>query len=105
MPDTDKPVQSTTRDLRFNINDYARVRLTDATLALWRDEAERARAAYPTLPGAESIWPLTPPLDAGGYWRAQLWQIINLIGPECIAGGSAVEDCELVLEVRDGKQS
>ena len=83
-------------EVRFNINDYARVKLTPATLKLWKENAERMRATFPQM---AHLWPDEPRTDKDGYYRAQLWSIINLIGPECVAGGHAIDKSELILEM------
>ncbi len=85
-----------TTEVRFNINDYARVKLTPATLKLWKQNAQAMRKAFPKM---AHLWTDEPRTDKDGYYRDQLWVIINLIAPECVAGGQALENSELILEM------
>jgi len=85
--------------IHFNINGYARLRLSAGSLRRWREKAERTRAAYPDVLDRDEIWPLEPPVDADGRWRAQLWEIMAVIGPDCFLGGQPTEDGDLVMEI------
>lgn len=79
----------------FNINEYAKVKLTEVGLAAWRAHAEKRRAQ---LPGAEDIFPLEPKTDADGYWRAQAWEIIQFIGPHIAMGFLPPVETTILLE-------
>lgn len=95
-PEPGQPSNPAVEWVAFNINDYARVKFTAATLELWQRHALEMRAAFPKL---THLWPLHPPLDAEGFYRSQLWSIMHLVGPERIGGGSVFEDCLLYLEL------
>jgi hypothetical protein len=85
-----------TRLLRFNINEYVRVKFSPASLALWREHAEEMREYHPKM---AYLWPLEPPVDEEGYYRAQFWSVMHLVAPNLVAGGSAFEDCLIELEI------
>lgn len=60
--------------MEFNINNYVRVRLTDAGRAHHRKEWEEL------LAGTKLTY--TPPVeDAGGWSRWQLWNLMQVFGP------------------------
>lgn len=82
----------------FNVNDYVRVKLSPASLGLWRANAIRMREAYPRLAGA---FPCEPPVDADGFYRGQLWAIMGMVGPECTGGGQPFEDGCIHLEFKE----
>ena len=80
----------------FNINDPIRVKFSPASLALWRERAERMQSFCPKM---AYLFPLEPPLDADGFYRGQMWSIMHLVAPNLMAGGSAFEDCLIYLEM------
>ena len=82
----------------FNINGYVRVKFTPATLKLWREHAQEMREAFPKM---AYCWPLDPPTDSAGFYRGQLWSIMHLVAPECIAGGSSFENSLIYLEFEE----
>lgn len=82
-------------DVPFNINEYIRVRFSPAALDLWLENARKMRKAFPRMTDS---FPLAPPVDASGYYRGQMWWIMHLVAPELMAGGSAFENCEIILE-------
>ncbi len=96
MSKTDEASYATVR--AFNINDYARVKFSAASLRLWREDAERMRQAAPTM---AHLFPDTPPLDAAGFYRGQFWSIMQLVAPQLVAGGSAFEGCLVHLEFEE----
>jgi hypothetical protein len=79
----------------FNINEYARVKLSPEALLLWKQRAEQMRAAFPKM---AHLWPDDPPLDANGHYREQLYQIMHLVAPLLVPGASAFENCIIELE-------
>lgn len=74
----------------FNINESIWVRFSPGALKLWRAKAEKLQTAFSSMP---HLFPLEPPLDANGYYRGQMWSIMQLVAPELGAGGSAFEGC------------
>ena len=88
--------ESQTTDRTFNINEYARVRLSPKAVATYRANMEKFNASFPMY-----AQPLNPPVDKDGYYRDQLWHLMSLIGPLCGAGSCVVENCEMILEFPD----
>ncbi len=82
--------------VRFNINNYVRVRFSPGALLLWRKHAEKMRAMFPKMIGS---FPLDPPTDDAGFYRGQFWHVMHLVAPELVGGGSAFEDCMIELEI------
>jgi len=81
------------KDVRFNINHYARVKLTEQGL---RAYAERQANENMRL---RKYRPLNPANTPDGYWRAQAWEIIQFLGPVCGLGMGPLVDCEIIFEV------
>lgn len=71
------------REVRFNINDYVRVQLTDKGRQLHRERHERLFgehfAQLPYIPPKE---------DADGWSRWQLWALMEELGGHCHIGMS-----------------
>ena len=80
----------------FNINHYAKVRLGPEAVAVYRARMEKFNASFPMY-----AQPVEPPVDKDGYFRDQLWSLMNLISPLCGAGSCCVETCEMILEFPD----
>lgn len=86
----------------INVNDRAKVKLSDSALKRWRENAERMNTLYPGKAGL-GLWPLTHRVDEDGYWHAQLWEILRLIGPDCSPGHQPTADGFLYVEVGNGR--
>ena len=68
--------------MRFNINNYVRVRLTDRGRSIHREWYEKISKQYP--PDCLSYRP--PTEDEEGWSRWQLWDLMNIFGPSCMNG-------------------
>lgn len=68
--------------MRFNVNDYVRVRLTDEGRAIHRKEYDDLIAAYPKITHAYT----RPKEDAEGWSKWQLWDLMQRFGPYITMG-------------------
>ena len=83
-------------DVRFNVNNHVRVRLTDRGIAELRRQHEETRALFAT------IGPFVPPnTDADGYARFQLWELMSQFGPITSFGGALPFETEIIIELPD----
>lgn len=83
--------------MRFNLNDYVRVRLTDHGRMIHREDFEQLRAQCPN--GTLRYSP--PKEDAEGWSRWQMWNLMyhfgNAMGPGC----DLPFEIDIILEVPD----
>lgn len=83
--------------MMFNINDMVRVRLTERGRKIHRDEFEKYKTAYPSVPGFQTYSP--PKEDADGWSEWQMWCLMELFGPHIFITAeppfhSTIEICE-----------
>lgn len=78
-------------DLKFNVNSVVRVKLADLGLDLLRKEHEELRAAAPSL----GEW--SPPVDADGYSRFQLWDLMARFGEHMGNGSPLMFETDIMI--------
>jgi hypothetical protein len=89
-------------NIKFNMNDYIRVKLTARGVAIHKQSHEklmnamRPNGAY-EVPKWLAYEP--PKLEADGYWREQLWQVMQLFGPHILVGMYSPIETEIIIEV------
>lgn len=86
-------------ELRFNVNSYVRVRLTDHGRKLHRQGWEKWIAQFPNFPDY-----VPPKEDAGGWSEWQLWDLMNVFGPFMGNGRETPFETEIVIPTPDGGQ-
>jgi hypothetical protein len=85
-----------TREVRFNINEMVRVRLSPEGRLIHRRQHDELRRQYP------SIGKYTPPkADAEGYTRWQLWHLMQTFGPSITLGSKPPFEMEMIFEATD----
>lgn len=68
--------------VKFNVNDYVRVKLTDRGRTIHRTDHENFAAHYPGVD-----LPYKPPTeDANGWSTWQMWHLMQLFGPHIVMG-------------------
>lgn len=84
------------RDVKFNINESVRVRLSNSGKLIHRRQHDELRTQYP------SIGKYTPPkTDAQGYSRWQLWSLMQTFGPSISLGTEPPFETEIIFEAPD----
>jgi hypothetical protein len=84
------------RDVKFNINDYVRVRLSNGGKLTHRRQHDELRKQFP------SIGKYVPPkVDSDGYSRWQLWSLMQTFGPAISLGSEPPFETEIIFEVAD----
>lgn len=78
------------RWLDFNINQSARVKLTERGCQVYREFYE--------LYGIQDAWPET---DDDGWYEAQLHDVMSIFGSEVLLGAPLVFETNIQLQVRD----
>lgn len=63
----------------FNLNDAVRVKLTDVGLAEYRRRRMELNA-FVRRRGGKGDFPTEPRLDEEGYYRTQMWDLMNTFG-------------------------
>jgi hypothetical protein len=86
------------RLIKFNVNSYVRVRLTDKGRELHR--ADWDSLLKPLKPPR---WEYQPPQENDGWWRTQAWHLMQLFGPHITMGMPAPFQTEILIEVEDGE--
>lgn len=81
--------------VKFNINDYVWVRLTDAGKIACRRQHDELRRQYPMIGKY-----VPPETDAQGYSRWQLWQLMQTFGPSISHGSPVPFDTEIKIEAK-----
>ena len=77
------------RNIRCNLNDSIRVRLTDYGKSVYAAKIDAINAYY----GRKVIKDNQPSIDAEGYSRFQLWDFMNIFGEVLYMGNT-----EIVIE-------
>lgn len=84
------------REVRINLNEYVRFKLTDAGLAIYRHQFDDAISLYPQI----KTKLLKPRLDSEGYASMQLHRFMSVFGPHLTLGEPApIERLEIVYDV------
>lgn len=83
----------------LNINTMVRVMLTEAGRDRLRQSRERTNALIPE--GNIHILPLTPELDADGYYQASLWSLMRDFGEDCFHGAPVLFE-NSIIHVHEG---
>ena len=86
-------------DLKIDLNDMVRVKLTEEGIRRYTARARRLNKIYP----AARCRPLLPTLDAEGYYRAQLWTIIQDYGDKIRLGNKLPIESEFIVESLNGR--
>lgn len=78
--------------MKFNVNEYVKVRLTDYGLSILEQDWNEIRAQAP------SLGPWKPPaIDADGYSKHQLWSLMNHFGPHIGMGMKLPFETEIII--------
>jgi hypothetical protein len=81
--------------VRFNVNEYVRVKLTECGLKLLREDHARWKALYPS-----SFGEFTPPkTDADGWSEWQLWCLMARFGEYITMGMTAPFETEIEFKL------
>lgn len=84
----------------FNANDYVYVKLTEKGLRILREQDARLRKLWPQLP------PYREPLpDERGFFRCQLWELMQNFGPHMGMGLNNCFDMDIEFDKSDLKGS
>lgn len=65
--------------MKFNINDYVKVKLNESGLEILRKQHEELQQMFPSMNKEEFVPPKT---DENGYTKFQLWVLMERFGPE-----------------------
>lgn len=98
--------------IKFNTNNYVKVRLTEKGKSVLHDYANKGDQVLPNSSIKKDVLNRHAP-DSENYSKFQMWQLINIFGSHCFNGNSNVfEDCSIyfyeadiaqVLRVEDAK--
>ena len=83
-------------EIRFNINQYAKVKLTEMgkeILLKRHNELNDQLAAR----GAQGLGMFILKLDEGGYYKDQLWRIMQVFGEQLFNGAEVPFETEIIL--------
>lgn len=78
--------------MRFNVNNYVRVKLTDIGRDALRKEHENLYRLFDKVPEY-----LPPKEDADGWSEWQLWDLMNKLGPHCRNGAHVPFSTEIEI--------
>jgi len=84
--------------IRFNVNDYVRVRLTETGWDILNADLALRRAQFPS-----AKWSLPKP-DTDGWIRYQLWSFMQEFGPHIAMGLKTPFETEIIVEAMTGHQ-
>lgn len=79
--------------MRFNVNNYVRVKLTEEGRQILRDEYAKRAAQHPADYFGWSY--VEPVADQEGYVRFQLWSFMQKFGPHMHLGMKMPFDAEI----------
>lgn len=80
--------------IRFNINYYVRVKLTEYGKKILRENYEEFRKSFPLVGDYQE-----PKEDENGWSKWQLWVLMSELGQYCCAGGNQPFETEIELEL------
>ncbi len=78
-------------EIRFNVNHHCRVRLTPLGREIWRKTWEQI----------DRDGHMANKVDADGWLRQQLWEIMATLGPHLYNGGAVPFETEIILEIEE----
>ena len=84
-------------NMKFNINGYFRVKLTDKGREILKKEHE----FYDNMRPKELRKPFALKETADGWYESQAWSIMETFGPHISQGGSNPFDTEIEIELEE----
>lgn len=82
-------------EVRINLNENVRFKLTDAGLEIYRHQYDEVKSLYPQI----GIKPPEPKLDSDGYASMQLHHFMSVYGPHLVPGKpTPIEKLEIVYD-------
>ena len=85
--------------MKFNINDYVRVKLTDLGRYIYYHQYDELNKIY-----GKQVCEPSYPKEVDGWYRAQLWSIMELFGPHIGMGKLNVFETIIEIEVEDDQE-
>lgn len=79
-------------EINFNLNDYVKVKLTDKGKEIFRKDRERLNHM-----GVRWHFNTEPELDVDGYYKTQLWSLMELFGEHICMGCDVPFDTNIIL--------
>ena len=78
--------------MKFNINDYVKVKLTEKGLRTLKKQHEELKRKAPSIGEYRE-----PKIDREGYTKFQLWDLMSHFGTECSLGLEIPFDTEIII--------
>lgn len=83
--------------MKFNINNYVKVKLTDKGKDIYFHRHDEINAHYKK----KVIKPSYPKADDDGYTKFQLWNLMEIYGKYCTLGSELPFDSEIIFEEKE----
>ena len=83
-------------DIKFNINSFVKVKLTDAGRIELKRQHDTLRSKHPTI--AKYVYPI----ETNGWSKWQLWSLMSKLGHLIYMGGPSMFDSNIII-VTDGE--
>jgi hypothetical protein len=80
-------------ELKFNLNDWVKVKLTDKGKNIYYHQFDAINQTYEK----QIIKPHYPELTEDGYYKTQLWCLMNLFGEHLYMGFDPPFGTEIIL--------
>lgn len=85
--------------MKFNVNEYVRVKLTERGRQILLDEAAEFRREHPQVKSPHSL----PKEDEEGWSKWQMWSLMQHFGPHIHLGFDPPFETEIDILVKESK--